>query len=85
MDSARFGRVFGQARSPANQAPVTNDGCINNISALVDEPDARFADRIVMFLHGRPCTFVELADLSRRGAGVLADTGAKLSTSATAA
>jgi acyl-CoA synthetase (AMP-forming)/AMP-acid ligase II len=50
---------------------------MNNISALVDEAAARYSDRTALSLEGRPCTFAELADLSRRGAGVLADTGAK--------
>ena len=50
---------------------------MRNISALVDEAAVRYAARIAITLDGRPCTFAELADLSRRGAGVLADTGAK--------
>jgi acyl-CoA synthetase (AMP-forming)/AMP-acid ligase II len=50
---------------------------MNNISALVDEASARFGGRVAISLDDGPRTFAELSTLSRRGAGVLADTGAK--------
>ena len=50
---------------------------MNNVSTLIDEAGARFAERTAVTIGGRPLTYRELPDVARGGARVLRATGGR--------
>jgi acyl-CoA synthetase (AMP-forming)/AMP-acid ligase II len=48
-----------------------------NLSSLIDESAARFADRVALNLDGRPATFADVAELATGGGRYLAGIGAQ--------